>query len=137
MSGWATELWFQIKGTKDRGGYVKNIKVMDCQLQKITVFTAINYNNDGESAPEVPVFENYIFENIDLTGATTQHPVIDINGFKDPDHQLKKVVFKNIVLPNQGVIQVTDASNVEFLNVSTFSGIKPTYKILNSTDVKN
>jgi polygalacturonase len=31
----------QIKGTKDRGGYVKNVTVTNCQLLKITVFFSI------------------------------------------------------------------------------------------------
>jgi len=28
----------QIKGTKDRGGYVKNVTVKDCELLQITIF---------------------------------------------------------------------------------------------------
>ena len=53
----------QIKATKDRGGYVKNVTVTDCQLLKITIFSAVNYNNDGEAAPVFPRFENFVFKN--------------------------------------------------------------------------
>ena len=59
----------QIKATKDRGGYVKNVTVTDCELLQITIFSAVNYNNDGEAAPVLPTFENFVFKNIDLSKA--------------------------------------------------------------------
>lgn len=76
----------QIKATKDRGGYVRNVTVTDRQLLKITIFSAVNYNNDGEPAPQIPTFENFVFKNIDLSNALVKEPVININGFKDPRH---------------------------------------------------
>jgi len=46
-------------------------------LLKITVFSAVNYNNDGEPAPEIPTFENFVFKNIDLSMASTKEPAIN------------------------------------------------------------
>ncbi|UAY53797.1 glycosyl hydrolase family 28 protein [Arachidicoccus terrestris] len=120
---------FQIKATKQRGGYVRNVRVMDCQLQKITVYSSVNYNNDGKAAPVVPVFENYLFKNIDLTTAPVNKPVIDINGFAEDGHALKNVRFENVRLPEKAEISVTDGKNIRFENVKTVSGKKAIYKI--------
>ncbi|WP_170113669.1 glycoside hydrolase family 28 protein [Mucilaginibacter yixingensis] len=122
----------QIKGTKDRGGYVKDVTVMDCALQQITIFSAVNYNNDGAAAPVLPTFENFSFSNIDLTGALIKEPVIDINGFNDPQHKLRNVVFQKINLPEDAAVKITDADNVSFQNVKTVSGKAPKYLAENS-----
>lgn len=126
----------QIKGTKDRGGYVKNVTVADCQLLKITIFSAVNYNNDGTAAPEPPVFENFVFRNIDLSKAQTKEPVININGFKAEGHQLKNVVFDAIKLPASAEIQVNDALGVKFKDIVADSGDKPKYVVQNSENVQ-
>lgn len=125
----------QIKVTKDRGGYVRNVTVTDCQLLQITVFSAVNYNNDGEAAPQLPVFENFVFKNIDLSLAPAGVPVIDINGFKDPAHRLKNVSFSNVMLPESSKVVVNDAEKISFSNVRSVTGAKPAYVLSNSGDV--
>ncbi len=125
----------QIKGTKERGGYIKNVTVTDCQLMKITVFSALNYNNDGEAAPTPPNFENFVFKNIDLTKASVKEPVINMNGFKDAAHKLKNVSFSNILLPNSAKVLVNDAEHISFTKVATASGNKPEYVLNNSSDI--
>ncbi|MFM2361269.1 MAG: hypothetical protein RLZZ316_171 [Bacteroidota bacterium] len=127
----------QIKGTKDRGGYVRNVTVRDCQLLKITIFSAVNYNNDGEAAPVIPTFENFVFMDIDLTMANIKEPVININGFKDPAHKLRNVVFGNIILPHNGKVVINDAEKIKFTNVKTVSGGKPEYVVANSVAIDN
>jgi exo-poly-alpha-galacturonosidase len=125
----------QIKGTKDRGGYVKNVTVSDCQLQQITIFSAVNYNNDGEAAPQIPTFENFVFKNIDMSMAPNVVSAIDINGFKDPLHRLKNVSFTNVILPEQAKIVVNDAEKIKFTSVQSTTGTKPQYVVNNSTEV--
>jgi exo-poly-alpha-galacturonosidase len=125
----------QIKGTRDRGGYVKNVTVTDCQLLKITVFSAVNYNNDGDPAPQIPTFEHFIFRNIDLTKASTKEPVININGFKEPGHRLRNLSFTNIILPENAKVMINDAEGVKFTGVKSGSGKKPEYVISNSKDI--
>lgn len=125
----------QIKATKDRGGYVKNVTVKDCQLLKITIFSAVNYNNDGEAAPVLPVFENFVFINIDLSKANIKEPVININGFKDPAHKLRNVRFTNIKMPENAKVVINDAENVQFTEVKSESAAKPEYIITNGTAV--
>jgi len=125
----------QIKGTKDRGGYVKNITVADCQLLQITIFSAVNYNNDGEAAPQIPTFENFIFKNIDMSMASDASTAIDVNGFKDPAHRLRNVSFSNILLPEDVKIVVNDAERIKFTGVQSKTGIKPQYVLHNCIDV--
>lgn len=125
----------QIKGTKDRGGYVKNVTVTDCQLLQITIFSAVNYNNDGEAAPQIPTFENFVFKNIDMSMASNAGAAIDINGFKDPLHRLKNVSFTNITLPEQAKIVVNDAEKIKFTTVQAVTGTKPLYVVNNSSEV--
>jgi polygalacturonase len=125
----------QIKGTKDRGGYVRNVTVTDCQLLQITVFSALNYNNDGEAAPEAPVFENFTFRNIDLSKADTKIPVIDINGFKEPGHRLKNITFSNLLLPAGARIVINDAEKVDFKSIKTAGGEAPAFIVNNSTAI--
>lgn len=126
----------QIKGTKERGGYVKNVTVSNCQLMKITVFSKLNYNNDGEGAPEPPTFENFVFKDIDLTKASVKEAVININGFTDPAHRLKNVSFTNVLLPENAKVVINDAEKITFTAVKSASGTKPGYTVANSTDIK-
>jgi exo-poly-alpha-galacturonosidase len=125
----------QIKATKDRGGYVRNVTVTDCELLKITIFSAVNYNNDGEPAPQLPIFENFVFNNIDLSKASAKEPVININGFKDPAHRLRNVSFSNIELPFNAKVVINDAESVKFTKVWTTVGLPPEYIVNNSTDI--
>ena len=125
----------QIKGTKERGGYVKNVTVENCQLMKITVFSKLNYNNDGEGAPEPPIFENFIFKNIDLSQASVKEPVININGFADPAHKLRNVLFSNIIMPENAKVLINDAEKVKFENVKSAGNAKPAYTTNNSAEI--
>jgi len=125
----------QIKATKDRGGYVKNVTVADCQLLQITIFSAVNYNNDGEAAPQIPTFENFVFKNIDMSMAANGSTAIDLNGFKDPAHRLRNVDFNNILLPEQAKIVVNDAEKIKFTSVKSSTGTKPQYVVNNSSEV--
>ncbi|WP_053058523.1 glycosyl hydrolase family 28 protein [Pedobacter sp. BMA] len=121
----------QIKGTKDRGGYVRNVTVADCELMKITIFSAVNYNNDGEPATEIPTFENFVFRNIDMSIAVPNGVIIDINGFEDVSHRLNNVSFSNIILPENAKVNVTNAEDIQFNKVKSISGMLPTYKFVN------
>ena len=125
----------QIKGTKDRGGFVDGVTVRDCDLQKITIFTALDYNNDGKPAPEQPYFRNFRFTNIDLTNADAKSPVIVVNGFSAPGHRTQHVAFEKIKLPADAKVTVDQAEDVTFANVLTATGEKPSYAITRSDRV--
>ncbi len=125
----------QIKGTKERGGYVRNVTVENCQLLKITVFSKLNYNNDGEGATEPPIFENFVFKNIDLSQASVKEPVININGFKDPAHLLRNVQFTNVKMPENAKVLINDAEKILFTDVRSASGAKPEFTVNNGREI--
>lgn len=125
----------QIKGTPARGGYVRNVTVADCQLLQITILSSVDYNNDGAPAPVVPVFENFVFSNIDMSHGASHQTVMNLNGFSEPGHRLKHVSFSNIVLPEDAKIVVNNARDVQFSGVRSVSGEAPDYVLTNCAEV--
>ena len=92
----------EIKGTKKRGGYVRNIRVRDCSMPRVMIH-AVGYNDDGIPAAQPPVFENCCFERLRLTGRALDAEwsdvvPIELTGFNTPGHELRNVVFKNCVI---------------------------------------
>jgi len=128
---------FQIKGSKERGGYVEDITVKDCDLQQIKIVTSFNYNNDGEAAPDMPVFRNIKFYNLNMTKANTETPVIFIEGFDDPKHYTRKVLLKNITLPENARVYLKNCNNILFENViKSVTNQKPIYNVISSTNIR-
>ena len=95
----------EIKGTKKRGGYVRQVHVRDCKVPRI-MFHSVGYNDDGIGAPVPPVFENCSFEQVEISGhyydkhsdKDDDCDVIELCGFDEPGHELKNIVFRDIVL---------------------------------------
>ncbi len=98
---------FQIKGTKKRGGYVKNIYVSNFTASRISM-SAVSYNDDGIGAPTVPVFSDIHFENLTLTGISREEKMnelknvdaIELIGF-DEEHPIKNLTLSNITLDSK------------------------------------
>jgi exo-poly-alpha-galacturonosidase len=127
----------QIKGSKDRGGYVEDIVVKDCDLQQIKIVSSINYNNDGAPAPDMPLFRNMLFENLNMTKADTKMPVIFLEGFDDPEHYTKNIILKNIMLPENATAYLKNCDNIVFENViKSISAQKPAYNVTSSTNIR-
>ena len=57
----------EIKATKKRGGYVKNIQVRDITASHVMIHS-VGYNDDGEGSSTPPVIENCSFERMHLLG---------------------------------------------------------------------
>ncbi len=127
----------QIKATKERGGYVKNIIVRDCELLKITLYTILNYNNDGEAAPVLPLFSDMEFSNLNLSAAKAGQTVMDINGFSDEAYYTKNITFNNLTLPEQSTVRIKNCAALTFKNVQCLDGKKPVYQIIESKDIVN
>ncbi len=127
----------QIKTTEKRGGYVEDVLVKDCKLQKITLFTSLPYNNDGETAPALTGLKNFEFANLNMSHAKTDKPVIYMEGFSDTAYYAKKIKFSNIQMPANSKVTIKNAQDVFFENVKTKDGQKPIYEITESLDVKH
>lgn len=125
----------QIKATRDRGGYVKGIHVRDCNIQKIRIFTSVDYNNDGEPAPVIPYLKDMEFSDLDMQKADTSEPVILVDGYSEISNYTMNIQFNNILLPNKSTISVNLCKDFKFENVLTKEGNKPEYKITSSQNI--
>ncbi len=126
----------QIKATPERGGFVENITVRNCDLQQITVFSKLPYNNDGEAAPTPPSFRNFTFANIDLRLADPAKPIIDLNGFEAAGHRATGLTFTGLRLPAGATIKLDRVEAATFTEVTTADGTAPTYTITRSADIR-
>ena len=97
---------FEIKATKKRGGYVRNISVRDCVLP-LVMMHSVAYNDDGVGAPVPPVLSDCLFERLTLTGLyqATQGKgellpcaPIELIGFDAPGHEVKNIVFRDVTM---------------------------------------
>jgi polygalacturonase len=106
--------WYgiQIKGTRKRGGYVKNVHVKDCRTTAIIIWS-VGYNDDGEGSLTPPVFSDYSFENIVVTGTDyfknanieNYRRFIFLRGFEEEEYHIQNVTFNNITFVNLGDLQ--------------------------------
>jgi hypothetical protein len=87
---------------------------------------AVGYNDDGISSGEAPIFENFIYERITLTGQFLEHDhsritceVIDIEGFDNEKHAVRNVVFNNTMIASnsQQGITMQNCCGIEFNNL--------------------
>ena len=120
----------EIKGTKKRGGYVRNVSVLDSSVSRI-LFHSVGYNDDGIGAPIPPVFENCTFDRVKITGECLNHDrewlpceVLELCGFDEPGHELKDITFSNLSLgiPGQNRKQTLSlqlCENITFCHIST------------------
>ncbi len=95
----------EIKATKKRGGYVKNILVRDITASHIQMHS-VGYNDDGEGSKVPPVLSDCRFERMHLLGRFLDNnagrnewhdcPSILLCGFDVPGYEIKNVEFKDI-----------------------------------------
>ena len=97
----------EIKGTPQRGGYVRDITVRDCRVPRVLIH-AVPYNNDGVPAPHPPEFSGFSFSGLTLTGRAlvdgawqTVRPV-EVEGFDEPGYEVRDVQFQDCTLPKTG-----------------------------------
>ncbi len=125
-----TKFGLEIKCTKNRGGYVKNVYVARTIVPRIMMHT-IDYDKDDKfPAPTTPVFSDCKFEKMIITGEALEHKSniakscagIDLEGFDD-ENVIRNIVFDNIVFDNykesvSQTISVKSAKNVTISNIS-------------------
>ncbi len=108
-----------VRTTKKRGGYVRNLTVRNCMLTNIRISGAVDFNNDGESASELPIVENCSFSNVKLSGISTdgfgitkkiEH--ISVCGFEGNPERFKNMEFDNVSAMNDEEVR-REFRNVE------------------------
>lgn len=99
-----TRYGIELKANKVRGGYIKDLHVQDCTVDRILIHS-VSYNNDGEAAETSPVFSDMTFKNINVLGYygydhSWLSTSIELEGFTgDTDENyIKNIVFEDMVL---------------------------------------
>ncbi len=116
----------EIKATKKRGGYVRDVCVRDCVVPRVMMH-AVPYNDDGVPAKTPPVLGDCLFERLTLTGLyQASHDggdmrpcaAIELEGFDAPGYEIRNVVFRDVTLggASQGV-KIARAQGVTLENV--------------------
>ena len=121
----------QVKGTKKRGGYVKNLYVSDSVIPSVFV-RSVTYNDDGEGSPIPPVFSGYHFENLDIVGTLqwgTQKvkDFVYLCGFDEEGYYLTDVTFDNVRIVDLGegcAIKAKYTDGVTWNNISYINSEK-------------
>lgn len=114
----------EIKGTKKRGGYVRDVHVSDCILPSI-LFHSVDYNNDGEDAGTPPVFADCSFRRIHLLGVCRSLEgkyqdcdCIELAGFDVPGYEIHGIKFEDITMANAGGrVSMQYCKDIEFSSV--------------------
>ena len=125
----------QIKAPKERGGYVRDIRVVNCKLSQIKIVTKVSYNTGYEAARETPFIGDMEFAHLDMENAVVGKPAIRIEGFEDHATNTANIHFRDIRLADRAAISVKDCTKVSFQDVRTVSGRKPAYRVENADDV--
>ena len=128
-------LGVQVKVTKDRGGFVEGLKVVDCKLPIIAIKTSVGYNNYGGAAPVLPFIKKLSFCGLDMTSANPNKPAIFVEGFPVKTNYTRDLSFKDIKLPENTTITLSNCKDLNFQNVLTISGEKPVFKVTDSEKI--
>ena len=107
----------QIKGTKKRGGYVRNVTVDSCVLPRFLV-CAVLYNDDGVGAPEPPAFADCLCRGVRFTGWARNYwekenhpmPIIDLSGF--PGYPAQNIAFTRCTGPENAEIKLAHVKDI-------------------------
>ncbi len=119
----------EIKATKKRGGYVKNVNMQKSRVSRVLMHS-VGYNDDGVGAPTVPVFKDCIFKDMTITGETLEYgtykPIlcdaIEMIGF-DTGSEIDNLTFENVTIEGKDTERVQTMSlkclkNINFKNLS-------------------
>ena len=124
-----SQIGCNIKATKKRGGYIKNVFVKNSSFASLNI-GLVPYNDDGVAAPTAPVFSGIYFENVRLYGEVLEYRekytkktnAITIAGFDD-DHRISDVKFNNVTIGNghssqRQIFGLERVENLSILNMT-------------------
>ncbi len=109
----------QIKGTRKRGGYIRDVQVRDSVLPRFVV-CAPSYNDDGEGSPVPPKFSDMHCERVRFTGWCRNYwekeehdmPCIDIAGFDVPGYEAENMTFTDCEMPENAQLHLEHARKI-------------------------
>ena len=108
----------QIKTTKKRGAYVKNVYVTNTRFSCVRM-AMVKYNDDGESSNELTEFSNVNINHVSLSGIlyrgegkTEVIPHILIDGFEGYPHQFNRITLEDVYIldnPSNARVSISNA----------------------------
>ncbi len=109
----------QIKATKKRGGYVRNVQVRDSALSRFLV-TAVLYNDDGIGAQTPPTFSDFRCERVLFSGWARDYwekedhavPAVQLTGFDVPGHEVQNAAFVQCAAQGEGEVRLQYCKNI-------------------------
>lgn len=118
-----------IKLNHERGGYMRNVVVRNCRCSNILV-RGRYYVESSKPAENLSVVEDFLFQNIELTGAPILndgkwHPteILLIEGLDEKDHYFNRFTFDGLRIHNREngepqKILIQNTKNLTFKNIS-------------------
>ena len=122
----------QIKAPQERGGYVRNVRVVNCKLSQIKIITKISYNTGYDTAHQVPFLGDMQFLYLDMSNAIVGKPAIVIDGYAGHQQNTAGIRFEDIRLTDGSKVSLSNCTDVSFRDVLTTAGQKPAYKLTNA-----
>ena len=122
----------EIKATRKRGGYVKDIHAVHCIVPRL-LFHSVGYNDDGIAGPHPPVFEKCSFTDIDITRSKLNEAeecmepceAMELCGFEEGKYHLRDVAFRNIrIAAAEGAECGDDGIHMQYCENVTFENVK-------------
>lgn len=119
----------EIKGTRKRGGFVREVHARHCVLPRI-LFHSVGYNDDGIAGPHPPAFEKCSFTDIEITRSALNEAeekmeaceAMDLCGFEEKEYHLRDILFKNIRIARNG--QTDDGIHKEYCENVAFEDVR-------------
>ena len=132
----------EIKATRKRGGYVKEIHAAHCIVPRL-LFHSVGYNDDGIAGPHPPVFEKCSFTDIDITRSMLNEAeermepceAMELCGFEEKEYHLRDVEFRDIRIaaaeggaPGENVGDEELGIHMQYCENVTFENVKAIVK---------
>ncbi|WP_160316041.1 glycosyl hydrolase family 28 protein [Enterococcus sp. RIT-PI-f] len=97
----------ELKAQNERGGYIKNIHIRDCSIDRFMAHP-VTYNADGQPAHDLPVISDIFLTNVTITG---DGRVIELIGFSNKtNHDVNPV--ENVHLDMINVIATKETADM-------------------------
>lgn len=132
-----TRYGLELKATSRRGGYIRNVHAENCSFDRILAHK-VDYNDDGEAAPDKPIFSDMTFTDIAVCGRRTYKKTepmryaIELEGFDDV-YQIKNIRFSSMLLGDidyiKKSVRLKHCKDIRFENVLLTDGAEPEYSI--------
>lgn len=124
-----SSLGMSIKVTPKRGGYMRNVVIRNCRFANIRL-RSVHFNDDGEPADTLSVVEDFLFQNLEITGESvadngekTPSEILLLSGLDGEENYFKRFTFDGLTIPcrEDGKVQqifIKNMKDLTFKNIS-------------------